>query len=227
MASLPENLEDLQLSADEVKRQNPDWSDEMVRDYLAKGLDIRSVAEEVSRIVFPAIISNLSKSESLPTEKQMQPSATEPAFISPYFPNTQEEPGGTYGKLVLGSYQQAITTATPTQITGFTFSGRGVSGDSSSLKVVEQGAVQVTIYAEVDATNYEPVEFWVYKNGAKFESMNVIPEGAALLSNDHKVKCLTFSDYGKSADKYELYVEQNSAFDVTVDIKNIIFSMVQ
>lgn len=46
--TLSEKLRNLQLSADEVKRNNPAWSDEMVLDYLSKNDDLQTLAKELS-----------------------------------------------------------------------------------------------------------------------------------------------------------------------------------
>lgn len=223
MAKSPDqSLQGLQLSAEEVRRQNPKWSEEMVLDYVGKQEDIKMIAEATSKILFPMIIASLKR--DVPQISIMQGMAQQQAAqlvqsVQQTRTSLQSASSG-YARVGVSFFTPSITAGSSAKVTSLLGSAKGFSLASDRITAINSGFVRVSAVAEVDTDVADYVTIQIRKNGATLEDLSILSSAGV----ERKPVCLSFSDTANKNDYYELYFNNPSGSTATLDVRNIIFS---
>lgn len=223
MAKSPDqSLQGLQLSAEEVRKQNPKWSEEMVLDYVGKQEDIKMIAEATSKILFPMIVASLKR--DMPQVSIMQGMAQQQAAqlvqsIQQTKASINSAASG-YARVSLSTFIPAIPAGDSVKVTGLSGAAKGFTITSDRITSINSGFVRVSAVAEVDTDTADYVTIQIRKNGATIEDLSVLSAGGT----EKKPICLSFSDSANKNDYYEMYFNNPAGAAVTLNVSNIIFS---
>lgn len=219
-------LRSLELSIEDVKHNNPQWTDEMCRDYIAMQEDIKNVNSAVeSAIEMFANLAGLTSSRDEPINTQLNQlnlfesiNLTQvQKLIDPDVPRLQPKRKPHYARFYRNALSVPTTTAVAEQLTGFTVQKYGFLTTLDQIEITETATYYVgfSCYIENGTTDTQ-VE--IYVNGAPV-NLEMVSKADGHISMNAPIIL-------NKGDILTLYVVQTSGGPVTIDFTDIHFTAV-
>lgn len=220
-SGLNERSQSLELSAERVAQENPNWSDEMVRDYIGKGEDIKQAASAVDNLPNIALLAaqGTMKTGFKTVLNMIKKHQDQTVAIERRARNQN------YARLTLALFAQVINNGSTQVITGFTGASKNIGASTSQISTGETGSYQISFSCGVDSALATNVTAELYKNSVAtgIKSPPIATNG---LINVYTMLSFNAPVYLSSSDVIEVRLSHDSGSPVSVGIANVIFGAI-